>query len=365
MPSDADAAAGHAHETGQTTTPSIDAVHELGDAVERAGGTLRFDRFVDLALYGTHGFYTGAGRAGRRGDFLTSPEVGPLFGAVLTRWIDAEHERAGRPAGFRVVEVGAGPGTLARAVLAHWRDTNHPGFPYTAVERSAAQRALHPSGVESTADLPDGPIDGVVIANELLDNLPFRLLVFDGTWREAHVTVQQGRFLEVLVPLHERPTWLPARAPHGARIPWQQSAATWVADVRGRLRTGRLLCLAYVTPTTSELAGMPWREWLRTYRGHERGGHYLAQPGEQDVTTQVALDQLPPPDAVRTQAQFLQRWGIDDLVDEGRAAWEAASSAPTVAAMKMRSRVREAESLLDPAGLGAFLAVEWVPRSPG
>lgn len=323
---------------------------------------MRFDEFMTRALYGERGFYTLGGRAGRRGDFLTSPEIGPLFGTVLARWIDAEHARLGCPDDFTVVEVGAGPGTLARAVLQaapQWAGR------YVAVEVSAAQCDMHPDGVRSLPSLPTEPLRGVVIANELLDNLPFRLLVFDGTWREAHVTVQQGRFLEVLVPLHERPTWLPARAPHGARIPWQQSAATWVADVRGRLRTGRLLCLDYVTPTTSELAGMPWREWLRTYRGHERGGHYLAQPGEQDVTTQVALDQLPPPDAVRTQAQFLQRWGIDDLVDEGRAAWEAASSAPTVAAMKMRSRVREAESLLDPAGLGAFLAVEWVPRSPG
>ena len=112
---------------------------------------------------------------------------------------------------------------------------------------------------------------------------------------------------------------------------------------------------------TSELAQMPWREWLRTYRGHERGGHYLADPGSQDITAQVVLDQLPVPDAVRTQAQFLQRWGIDELVEEGRRAWAVAAAAPTLAAMKMRSRVREAEALLDPAGLGGFLALEWSP----
>ena len=76
-----------------------------------------------------------------------------------------------------------------------------------------------------------------------------------------------------------------------------------------------------------------------------------------DITADVAVDQLPEPDEVRTQAQFLQRWGIDDLVDEGRAAWAAAASAPTVAALAMRSRVREAEALLDPAGLGGFLAL--------
>ena len=73
---------------------------------------------MDLALYGEHGFYASGGRAGRRGDFITSPEVGPLFGAVLARAIDAWWNELGRPSDFAVVEAGAGPGTLARAILA-------------------------------------------------------------------------------------------------------------------------------------------------------------------------------------------------------------------------------------------------------
>lgn len=341
------------------------AVDDIRRAIDAAGGALRFDEFMALALYGPNGFYTGAGRAGRRGDFLTSPEVGPLFGTVLAAWIGAEFERLGRPDDFEVVEIGAGPGTLARSILAHWRATGASGHPYTAVEAGALQRAAHPEGVASVADLAarDGrPITGVVFANELLDNLPFRLLVFDGSWRESHVTVAPGaptRLLEVLVPVADPPPWLPVAPPHGARVPWQQAAHTWVDDTLGSIAAGRLLCFDYVTPRTAELAAMPWREWLRTYRGHERGGHYLGDPGGQDVTAQVALDQLPEPEVVRTQEQFLRRWGIDDLVEEGRVAWEAAASAPTVAAMKMRSRVREAEALLDPAGLGGFLALEW------
>ena len=82
-------------------------------------GAIPFDRFHELALYGEQGFYVaGGGRAGRRGDFLTSPEVGPLFGAVLARRIDAEWVRLGRPDPFAVIDAGAGPGTLARSVLA-------------------------------------------------------------------------------------------------------------------------------------------------------------------------------------------------------------------------------------------------------
>ena len=84
-----------------------------------------------------------------------------------------------------------------------------------------------------------------------------------------------------------------------------------------------------------------------------------ATPAQQDVTAQVCLDQLPEADTVRTQAQFLQRWGIDELVEEGRAAWAAAAAAPDLAALRMRSRIREAESLLDESGLGSFYALEW------
>jgi SAM-dependent MidA family methyltransferase len=341
------------------------ALHDIRRAIDGAGGAVRFDEFVSLALYGAHGFYTGEGRAGRRGDFLTSSEVGPLFGTVIAGWIDAEFNRLGRPEDFEVVEVGAGPGTLARSVLAHWRSTGVAGHPYTAVEVGGPQRASHPEGITSLGDLAerDGrPITGVVIANELLDNLPFRLLVWDGGWREAFITVAPGdpsRLLEVLLPLEDHPAWLPVSAPHGARVPWLEAAHHWVRQTSSAITAGRLVCFDYVTARTAELAVVPWREWLRTYRGHVRGGHYLASPGRQDITTQIALDQLPEPEVVRTQEQFLQRWGIDHLVEEGRLAWEAAAAAPTVAAMKMRSRVREADALLDPSGLGGFLVLEW------
>lgn len=336
------------------------AADDLVAAITAAGGALRFDHYLDLALYGPNGFYTGAGRAGRRGDFITSPEVGPLFGTVLARWIDVEHRRLGSPSDFTVIEAGAGPGALARAITAEWASRPAPlPYRYVAVELSEAQRASHPPSVVSQRDLPTGPLTGVIVANELLDNLPFRLLVWDGEWREAFVAHHAGRFVEVLEPLEQRPSFLPERASLGARVPWQQRAHDWVADAQRRLTVGTVLAIDYVTPRTAQLAAMPWREWLRTYRGHERGAHYLTAVGEQDITTQVALDQLPEPAAVRTQAQFLQLHDIDELVEEGRIAWQAAAASPTVAAMRMRSRVREAEALLDPAGLGGFLVVSF------
>jgi SAM-dependent MidA family methyltransferase len=329
-------------------------------AIAAVGGSIRFDEFMTIALYGEHGFYTAGGQAGRRGDFITSPEVGPLFGAVLARWIDAEWGRLGEPDDFTIVEFGAGPGTLARSVLAaapKWRDH------FVAVEVSEHQRRQHPSGVRSVLEThPSGTrTSGVVIANELLDNLPFRLAVFDGGWRE--VTVSLGRdsgFVETTAAPDPAWEWLPANAPHGARVPIQEQAARWVVSATSSLRQGTVIAFDYCTPATAELAARPWRDWLRTYRAHGRGVHYLQAPGEQDITGQVCLDQLPSPQVVELQTVFLRRWQIEELVAAGRRAWESSAARPDLASLTMRSRVREAEALLDPGGLGAFTVASWL-----
>ena len=175
------------------------AADDIRAAIDAAGGAIPFSEFQRLALYGPAGFYTGAagGRAGRRGgSFLTSPEVGPLFGAVVARYLDAQWEALGRPESFTVVDAGAGPGTLARSVHAA-RPACLAAMRYVAVELSAAQRALHPEAVESRPDLPDGPFDGVVIANELLDNLPVPALrvrrsVARGVRRRRRRRVRRG-----------------------------------------------------------------------------------------------------------------------------------------------------------------------------
>ncbi|MPY93784.1 MAG: hypothetical protein GEV08_12200 [Acidimicrobiia bacterium] len=308
---------------------------------------LRVDEFLERALYAPEdGFYaSGRGRAGRRGDFLTSPEVGPLFGAVLARALEAWWRELGRPDPFTVVEAGAGVGTLARSVLAA-----SPGVPlrYVAVERAAPLREQHPEGVKSLEDLPEGPVLGVVVANELLDNLPFRLLDPEG---EVHVDEQGGEVLlasELALPRH-------------GRVPAQEEAGRWLRRALGCLERGRVLLFDYGS-TTAELEHRDWRSWVRTYQGHQRGGHPFAEPGSQDVTCEVAWDQLSAvatPARRRTQRAFLEAWGIDGLVAEGRRDWQARAHLGDLAALRARSRVREAEALLDPTGLGAFDAVEW------
>ncbi len=325
-------------------------------------GPIPFERFMSEALYGPAGFYTrpDGGSAGRRGDFLTSPEVGPLFGTVLARAFDREWERLGRPDTFTVVDAGAGPGTLARSVLAA-EPACAAAMRYVAVEISAAQRSRHPAGVESRAELPDRPFVGMIVANELLDNLPFRLAVFDDGWREAFVEVDRhGNATERLsAPFDPAPAVLPPTAVHGARAPLVDRAARWVDGARALLTRGSVVVVDYGVARTGELAARPWRQWLRTFRGNERGDHYLHAPGSQDITVDIPFDQLPEPDSVRTQAQFLQFLGIEELVDAGRRYWEDHAARPGLDAMRMRSRISESEALLDPSGLGGFLVAEW------
>jgi SAM-dependent MidA family methyltransferase len=342
----------------------------------RRDGPLAYSAFVEAALYDpVHGFYETGGAAGRRGDFLTSPEVGPLFGAVLARALDTWWFDLGCPEEYTVVECGAGPGTLARAVLAVRRGLACAGaLRYVTVERSAAQRLRHPDGVDARAAFDLAPFTGVVLANELLDNLAFDLVERRaGAWHEVLVDVAPRAtadddadnadvvFLETLAALDGSST-LPHIARDGARLARQAAAQAFVADALGRLEHGQVVVIDYMSDTAG-FVDREWREWVRTYRGHERGTHPLLDPGTQDITCEVDLDALVtavPPFEVVTQAVFLAAHGIDALVEEGRVAWQAGAGIGDLAALRGRSRVREAEALCAADGLGGFTVARWV-----
>lgn len=322
----------------------------------------RFDHFMERCLYDeADGFYARHGNAGgRRGDFVTSPEVGPLFGAVLARSLDGWWHELGEPNAFTVIEAGAGRGAMATAILAATPECSS-ALRYVTVERSARlraeQRALLGDRIEIAASLDDvagtEPVVGVVVANELLDNLPFRLFARDDAgWAEVVVADGEPALAE---PDGSHPP-LPD-APAGTRLPWCEQAARWVADAIGTVDAGRVVAIDYGVRTTAELVG---RGWLRTYRGHTRGADPFETPGSCDITADVPFDQLPVAATITTQAEFLRRWGIDELVDEGRREWSRAAGVGGLDALRARSRVAEAEALLDLDGLGGFLVAEWV-----
>ena len=376
------------------------------EIVERIGreGPIGFDAFVELALYGEGGFFTrarGAGRAGR--DFVTSPEIGPLFGALVARALDGWWRDAAAPDPFLVIEAGAGRGRLARDVLAS-APACAPALRYVLVERSPGLRAaqldlldiepfedaLGPmvrddedapvpvSGmgpiVTALDDLPAVGLEGLLFANELVDNLPFRIVERrDGVWWEVRVAADRDALVESVVPaageLVAEADLVVANAPDGARVPVPVALVEWLRACAVAVRRGRLVVVDYVA-TGTELVARGQPGWLRTYRGHDRGVAPLVTPGEQDLTIDVPREYLVhAADRVGfhlerdiTQAEWLRELGIDDLVAEARDQWDARAHVGDLEAVRHRSRVTEGAALADPAGLGAHRVLVFSTR---
>lgn len=368
---------------------------ELRDRVA-VSGALRFDDYMEAVLYDPRrGFYATGGRAGARsGDFITSPEVGPLFGAVLAGVVDGWWRAAGSPVTFTVVEPGAGPGTLAAAVRLA-QPACADALRWVLVERTAAQRARHlerlgardelepagggpahpgTPGLVSVARLPEGFRCDAVVANELLDNLPTRVVERTAAgWSEVWVTAGDapGTLVEQLRPLAESDPAaqcagrLAPAAAVGERVPVEEEAVRWLGDALDRVGdAGHVLVFDYAD-TTASMARRGQASWMRTYSAHGRGRGPLEAVGTQDLTVDVALDQLTEvrsPSLDASQASFLVGSGIEELVEEGRRVWTERAHVGDLAAVRARSRVREAEALCDPAGLGAHRALGWGPR---
>jgi SAM-dependent MidA family methyltransferase len=317
-------------------------------------GPMPFDRFMDLALYDEDGFFGGdLLRSDKGGDFLTSPEVSSLFGETLATYVAGVRERIGEP--FQVIEVAAGSGSLLRPMLATI------DVQALAVEVSPAARSSLEQFVDVTETLP-AQIRGVVIANELLDNLPMALAqLVDGQWRERWVGAEGEALVFVdAEPRQEVLEWLRAYAgpvDEGGWVEVQLAARAWVQDVVDRITVGSLLVIDY-GDTAENLRPRRRDGTLRTYRAHHLGPHPLDEPGETDITADVnftALLDIVPGATLTRQDDFLTELGLRERLSElpGKEL-EAARSGDEMERLRLRTLKTEAETLLHPRGLGDF-----------
>jgi SAM-dependent MidA family methyltransferase len=239
--------------------------------------------------------------------------VGPLFGAVIAGALDTWWDRVGPARSVHLRRLWRGQrdaGSRDRRAAPRCLDA----LEIVLVERSPVLRRRHPQARAGRAatPFPTRASNGVVFANELLDNLPFDCVsALTAQWRDVVVDVDADG------ELCDRPAGDRGRAAdHYAAIDWFRGAIDLV-------QRGRVVVIDYAT-TTDEMCERNWREWVRTYREHERGDHPLTDPGSQDITVDVAFDQLAAiraPNHDRAQHEFLRNHGIDELVAEGQQIW--------------------------------------------
>lgn len=166
---------------------------------EAAGGALAFDRFMELALYAPGlGYYlAGAHKFGAGGDFVTAPEISPLFGRCLARQCQEVFAAVGSG---DILEIGAGSGALATQILAQLERDNGLPERYLILELSPDLRERQATRI--AAELPhlaprvhwltDFPqrLHGVVIANELLDAMPVHRFQIRADGRAGEILVR-------------------------------------------------------------------------------------------------------------------------------------------------------------------------------
>ena len=359
----------------------------MGDALRtlivrriRDRGPLTVAAFMEMALYHPElGYYSRAPRrTGRAGDFYTSVDVGPQFGALLAAQIDEMRRlhAADGESGFDVVEVGAGNGQLARDVL-DAAESTYPGLHaaarLTLVETSPAARAAQPETLgphrdrlhASASTLPNR-ISGVVVANELLDALPTHAVTMtaDGL-REVYVDADGVRLVERVGPpssgaLERYFERLGATPAPGWRGEVNLAAIDWMRAAARSLTRGFLLLIDYGHSARELYAGHHASGTLTTFKRHladapgagrvdPDGPAWLADPGERDITSHVDFTSI-------ERAARSEGLEVLGFVDQTRfllglgALDDPAAAADTTGALRRRLALK---TLLAPGGLGS------------
>jgi SAM-dependent MidA family methyltransferase len=349
-----------------------DAVSELiRGQIEAAGGGVSFESFMEAALYAPGlGYYSaGAAKIGAGGDFVTAPEVSDLFGQCVAR----QCAQVLSPDGGEILEIGAGTGRLAATLLQSLADTDALPQRYAILEVSAdlasRQRAhlqkLPPALRERVIwldRLPEKPVRGVILANEVLDALPFnRIALRGGALHELGVASENGAFVA-----RERPpgaalarAWsslaeeLPMRLPEGYRSEICLRIEPWIAGVGACLESGLFLLFDYGLPRSHYYHPERTDGTLLCHFKQRAHGDPFVNVGVQDITAWVDFTRVAEAAVAAslevlgfvTQAAFLLATGIEDM---------AAQSGSILERVR---RAGEARKLLLPAEMGEAFKV--------
>ena len=349
----------------------------------RSYGPISVAEYMDLALYHpVHGYYTRAARrTGRAGDFLTSVDIGPVFGELLARqfaemWhvLRGAESRIPNPESpfFDLVEAAAGDGRLARDILdaaarhhADWYASTRLHLVDTApTARDAQLETLGPHArvlVSSSAAVPES-VEGTIFANELLDALPTHAVIMrqDGL-REIFVDLDGDSLVQCEGPpstpeLNKYLSRAGVELEPGWRAEINLQAVQWTRRAARSLRRGFLVLIDYGHEATELYSATHAAGTLATFRRHVSSDWQtlLDDPGEHDITAHVDLSTVKrtcEEEGLVTlgrldQTYFLLGLGLGDIV--------GASEASAPAAIKKRLAFK---TLILPGGLGSTLKV--------
>jgi SAM-dependent MidA family methyltransferase len=286
----------------------------IQEQVFAAGGALPFSRFMELALYAPGlGYYSaGATKFGEAGDFVTAPELGPLFAACVADALAPVLRQIGPAAVF--VEVGGGSGAFAEVALKRLLALDALPDRYAILEPSAdlrlrqrerLQQRLSPLLFDLVEWL-DGPLqaswEGVLFANEVIDALPTpRFVIRDGEVLEEHVALDgEGRFLRsdrpadalLTAAVRHLERYLDTTFAEGYRSELLPQLPYWVQAVIGELRRGALLFIDYGYTRREYYAPERRDGTLRAFRRHRVSNALYEAPGLQDLTASVDFTAL-------------------------------------------------------------------------
>jgi SAM-dependent MidA family methyltransferase len=331
------------------------------------GNWMSFAHFMQRALYEPGlGYYAAGSEAiGAPGDFVTAPELSPLFARCLARQAAELLEP-----GDAVLEFGAGTGALAATLTQALAELGCGDVPYLILETSPALRARQRERVATGARwieaLPRG-FRGVMIANEVVDAMPVHTL----TWTQAGIAergvcANEGELAwceraaqgEVIAAAREIEVVLPPSGRYESEL--ALAARAWMRSVAESLEHGALIVIDYGFPRHEYYHPQRSTGTLMCHYRHRAHGDPFYLPGLQDISAHVDFSALA--DAARAggldvlgytgQAQFLVNCGITELLAQTDAA-DARRYAPLASA---------ANRLLSPAEMGELFKVLAVGR---